>query len=230
MPAKSRATGRQRGRIETLPSGSLRVKVYAGTDPVSGRRHDLTETIPPGPTAKREAQKALTRLLNQLDEQRNPRTRATVNQLMDRYLELITLEPTTRNTYEGYIRNHIRPLLGELPVARLGGEVLDSFYAQLRTCRAHCRGRRYVEHRDQGEHECNGRCRPHVCRPLADSSVRQIHGILSGACKRAVRWRWLGTSPMEQAEPPAPARTDPRPPSPEQAARIANEQRACTHR
>jgi integrase len=199
------------------------VKVYAGTDPVSGRRHDLTETIPPGPTAKRDAQKALTRLLNQLDEQRNPRTRATVNQLMDRYLELITLEPTTRNTYEGYIRNHIRPLLGDLPVARLGGEVLDSFYTQLRTCRAHCRGRRYVEHRDQGEHECNDRCRPHVCRPLADSSVRQIHGILSGACKRAVRWRWLGTNPMEQAETPAPARTDPRPPTPEQAARIANE-------
>jgi integrase len=223
MPAKSRATGRQRGRIETLPSGSLRVKVYAGTDPVTGRRHDLTETIPPGPTAQRDAQKALTRLLNQLDEQRSPRTRATVNQLMDRYLELIKLEPTTRNTYEGYIKNHIRPLLGDLPVARLGGEVLDSFYAQLRTCRAHCRGRKYIEHRAQGEHECDGRCRPHLCKPLADSSVRQIHGILSGACKRAVRWRWLGTNPMEQAEPPAAGRTDPRPPTPEQAARIANE-------
>jgi integrase len=129
MPAKPRATGRPRGRIETLPSGSLRVKVYAGTDPVSGRRHDLTETIPPGPTAQREAQRALTRLLNQLDEQRNPRTRATVNQLMDRYLELIKIEETTHGTYEGYIRNHIRPLLGELPIGRLGGEVLDSFYA-----------------------------------------------------------------------------------------------------
>jgi hypothetical protein len=54
------------------PAGSLRMKVYAGTDPVSGRRHDLTETIPPGPTTKRDAQKALTRLLNQLDEQRSP--------------------------------------------------------------------------------------------------------------------------------------------------------------
>lgn len=199
------------------------MKVYAGVDPVSGRRHDLTETIPAGRTAKRDAEKALTRLLNQVDEQRNPRTRATVNQLLDRYLELITLEPTTRGTYEGYIRNHIRPLLGDLPVGRLGGEVLDSFYAQLRTCRAHCRGRKYVEHRVQDEHECDSRCRPHQCRPLADSSIRQIHGILSGACKRAVRWRWVGTNPMEQAEPPTAGRTDPRPPTPEQAARIANE-------
>ncbi|WP_244945607.1 N-terminal phage integrase SAM-like domain-containing protein [Couchioplanes caeruleus] len=55
---------------------------------------------------------------------------------MDRYLELITLEPTTRVTYEGYIRNHVRPVLGDLAVGRLGGEVLDSFYAQLRSCRA----------------------------------------------------------------------------------------------
>src|SRR5919199_6862534 len=223
MPPKSRATGRQRGRIETLPSGSLRVKVYAGTDPVSRRRHDLTEVIPAGPKAEREAQKALTRLLNQLDEQRNSRTRATVGQLVDRYMEVIDIEPTTRQTYEGYIRNHIRPLLGDLAVGRLDGEVLDSFYAQLRTCRAHCQGRRYIEHRVAGEHECDVRCRLHMCRPLADSSIRQIHGILSGACKRAVRWRWIATNPIDQAEPPTPGRSDPRPPSPGQAARIANE-------
>jgi hypothetical protein len=30
---------RDRGRIETLPSGSLRVVVYAGLNPVTGQRH-----------------------------------------------------------------------------------------------------------------------------------------------------------------------------------------------
>lgn len=35
---------RPRGEIETLSSGSLRVKVYAGIDPLSGKRHYLTET------------------------------------------------------------------------------------------------------------------------------------------------------------------------------------------
>jgi len=58
MPAKSRVMGRQCGRIEELPSGSPRVKVYAGTDPVRGKRHDLTEVTPTGPTAQRDAQKA----------------------------------------------------------------------------------------------------------------------------------------------------------------------------
>ena len=139
MAAASRATGRQRGRVETLPSGSLRVKVYAGIDPISGRRNDLTETIPPGPTAKRDAQKALTRLLGRVDERRNPRTRATVSQLMDRYFEVLDVEETTIGTYEGYRRNHIDPLLGDLQLARLDGEVLDSFYAECRRCRGHCR-------------------------------------------------------------------------------------------
>lgn len=51
MPAASKARKRTRGEIETLPSGSLRVRVYAGIDPVSKRRHYLTETIPAGPNA-----------------------------------------------------------------------------------------------------------------------------------------------------------------------------------
>jgi integrase len=39
---------RRRGEIETLPSGSLRVRVYGGIDPVTGKRHYLTEIISPG--------------------------------------------------------------------------------------------------------------------------------------------------------------------------------------
>lgn len=89
------------------------------------------ETVPAGPKAAREAEKVRTRLLNQVDERRNPRTNATVTQLMDRYLEVLDVEPTTRGTYEGYIRNHILPLLGDLAVGRLDGETLDSFYAAL---------------------------------------------------------------------------------------------------
>jgi len=90
---------RQRGEIEALPSGSLRVKVYAGVDPVTKRRHYLHETIPAGPTAQREAEKVRTRLLAQVDERRNPRTRATVAQLLDRWLEMLDVEASTRQGY-----------------------------------------------------------------------------------------------------------------------------------
>ncbi len=65
---------RSRGTIDELPSGALRVRIYAGNDPVTGRRRDLVEVVPPGPKAARRAEEARTRLLNQVDEQRQPRT------------------------------------------------------------------------------------------------------------------------------------------------------------
>lgn len=214
---------RSRGEIETLPSGSLRVKVYAGSDPLTGRRHYLSETVPAGPTAESDAEQARTRLLNQVDERRNPRTKATVNQLFDRYLELLDVDITTKRSYEGYIRNHIRPLLGKQPVGKLDGETLDSFYVILRTCRAHCDGHPYIEHRTQDTHDCDEHCKPHECRPLATSSIRQIHWCLSAAFKAAIRWRWIATNPLDQAHAPRAATSDPRPPTPEQAAAILNE-------
>jgi len=80
---------RGRGRVEALPSGALRVKVYSGYDPVTGRRHYLTETVAAGHDAAKLAEKARTRLLGQVDERRNPRTKATVSQLLDKWLEVL---------------------------------------------------------------------------------------------------------------------------------------------
>lgn len=50
---------RSRGNVEQLPSGALRARVYAGVDPVSNRRHNLTEIIEPGPKAGQRAAGAL---------------------------------------------------------------------------------------------------------------------------------------------------------------------------
>jgi integrase len=67
------------------------------------------------------------------------------------------------------------------------------------------------------------RCTPHRCRPLAASGIRQIHSILSGACSRAVRWKWVSINPVQLAEPPAAPKPKPNPPTAEEAARILNE-------
>ncbi len=224
MATSSGRRKRARGNIELQASGSLRVSVYAGYDPVTGRRHYLREMVPGGPKAEIDAEKVLTRLLNQVDERRNPKSRATVNQLLDRYLEVLDVDDSTSKTYRGYIKNHIRPVLGKMPVAKVDGEVLDSFYGQLRRCRVRCKsGSRQIDHRTVREHDCDDRCRPHKCRPLAASTVRQIHWILSGAFDRAVRWNWLSVTPCGSAEPPAPPRPNPEPPSAEEAARIVIE-------
>ena len=216
-------SAKQRGEIETLSSGSLRVRVYAGVDPLTKKRLRLEEIIPAGPKAWDEAEKARTKLLNQVDERRNPKTRATVNQLLDRYFELLKVEDRTLEDYISLARNHIRPLIGDQPIGRLDGEILDSFYKELQTCRAHCRGRKFTQHRTTREHECDHRCQPHKCRPLGDGSIRKIHAVLSGAGKRAVRWKWHGINPFDLSEPLPAARSNPKPPTSEQAAAIVTE-------
>jgi integrase len=46
-----------RGAIDTLPSGALRVRVYAGIDPLTRQRHYLTGIVPPGRQAAAQAEK-----------------------------------------------------------------------------------------------------------------------------------------------------------------------------
>lgn len=105
--------------IDELPSGALRVRVYAGTDPVSKRRLDLTEVIPPGPKQARLAEEARTRLLNQVDERRNPKTRATVDQLITKYFQVLDVDTQTMRGYKSKYENHIKPLIGSEPLTRL---------------------------------------------------------------------------------------------------------------
>lgn len=211
---------RPHGNIEQLPSGALRITVYAGTDPVTGRLHRLREIIPAGPSARAEADKALRRLISQVDERRNPRTNATLDQLLDQHFAMLDLEPNTIAAYRELAAGHIRPLIGAQKVGALDGAIFDSFYTELRRCRRRCRGRPFLEHRTEEVHDCDEWCRVHVCRPLAPATVRKIHFILSGALKRAVRWRWIAMNPIDQAEPPSQPRPNPQPPTAEEAARI----------
>jgi hypothetical protein len=125
-------TKRGTGSIEKLPSGALRVPVYAGLDPLTKRRHELIEIIQPGPHAAREAEVARVRFVNQINERRNPRTNATLDQLLERYLSQFQGSANTLQLYQTHVKNHIRPLLGQVKIGRLDAEVLVSFYAELR--------------------------------------------------------------------------------------------------
>lgn len=215
---------RARGNIETLRSGALRVRVYAGIDPVTKQRHNLIDVVPAGPKAWREAEKIRDRFLHEVAEKRNPRTSATVEQLLTRYLDQFDGAPNTLANYGGYVRNHVQPMLGQVKVGALDADVLDSFYAEQRRCRQHCSGRRGTQHWTTKTHRCDARCtRPHVCKPLGTSAIRHIHFLLSGAYERAVRWRWVGVNPLGQASPPAAPKPNPQPPSPREAARIVTE-------
>ncbi|ADD45855.1 tyrosine-type recombinase/integrase [Stackebrandtia nassauensis] len=235
MSSRRTPEKRQRGRIEVLKSGSLRVSVYAGQDALTKKRNYLTETITLSPNAsakqQREAwdlaERTRRRFITEVDERRHPRTNATVAQALDRYFDpkqtSLKISENTRSAYESEVANHIRPLLGHLRIADIDAEVLDSFDAKLRTCRAHCEGRRFTEHRTKRPHDCDDRCGPHLCKPLAEYSIAHIRAVLSGVFKRAIRWKWITVNPMAQAEELELPPPDPQPVSAVEAARIANE-------
>ena len=78
-------------------NGSLRVRVFAGEDPVTRKRHYVSELVPPGPRARREAERVRTKLLAQVQERRRPSAGATVATLMER-------SPTQRH---GFRAQHV---------------------------------------------------------------------------------------------------------------------------
>ena len=214
------------------------MRVYGGVDPLSKKQIYLRETIPPGPKAQAEAEKALTRLLNQVDERRHPRTSATLNQLLDRWVVAADVAPHTKRSYHSNIRKHIGPMLGSLKVSRVDVEILEAFYAELRRCREHCDRRPYVQHRTTQDHlcdphpktacapadpqcqHCRRTCKTHVCAPLSRSSIRHIHWMLSGALGSAVRWGWIAVNPADQARHPDHLPAKPKPPSVAEAAQL----------
>jgi hypothetical protein len=104
-----------RGHIEQLPSGSFRVHVYAGTDPVTGKPRRIRETCPDYAAAAA----TLGRLLAEADQERFPDRDATLGHALDKYIEVADLEVSTREAHEGYIRRTIKPVLGQIKIRKL---------------------------------------------------------------------------------------------------------------
>ena len=121
MPGEDGAN-RKRGRIERR-GDALRVRVYAGDDPVTGKRVYRSETVPgTDRAAHRRAEKTLTRLLAEVDRQRAPTSTVTLTYVLDEWLRSVELEDTTRRTYVGYMTAAVSvafTLRGDFPWRRV---------------------------------------------------------------------------------------------------------------
>lgn len=135
------------------------------------------------------------------------------------------IEDSTRQTYQGYVDRTIPPVLGDEAVSKITARMLENFYADLRRCRVRCDGKPFIEkHKKSGDHDCKAaKCTAHMCKPLAASTVRQIHAILSGTLDAAERCDWIHSNPAHVTRKPRQKPPEPDPPTPQQAARLSEE-------
>jgi integrase len=207
---------RQRGK-------TYQVRVFVGYDPLTGKQIHLSGSASTLKAAVRMRDKYRT----EVAQNKVARTAVTVSDLLQEWLANHEAEASTLVAYRSLADKFIIPAMGDVPLTRLartGAKSIEQLYADLRRCRRRCKGGAFVEHHSTGtgtDHRCDGRCRPHTCKPLAKSSLRQTHAVLSGAMKAAVRWGWITTNPLDAVSAPRAAQPRPNPPSQREAAALA---------
>jgi integrase len=162
--------------------GAKFVYVINRTDPLTGMRRQVWSS---GYATVRAAKEARTAAL--ADMSRGAwvaPSRQTIGELLDEWLEARrpTLRESTHESYSRYLRLHVRPTLGHVPVTAVDAGTLNALYARLLA---------------------SGNLTQHAGgQGLSPRTVRYVHTILGAAFKDAVRWGRLVRSPADAANPP----------------------------
>ncbi|HET9138117.1 MAG TPA: site-specific integrase, partial [Actinophytocola sp.] len=193
---------------------------------MTGRDRYLTASIKgTNKAAHKKAEDKLTEFRAQVLKQRNTESSVPFGHAVNEWLRTSEIEDSTRASYVNYIERYIRPALGKVPARKIDAHALEAFYTELRRCRTRCDGKPFVEqHATDDPHDCAANdCTPHLCKPLAASTVHQIHSIISGIMSVAERWNWIYSNPARVARRPRPKPPEPDPPTPAEAAKLAEE-------
>jgi integrase len=212
------------------------VVVYAGRDPLTGRKRQKTGTA----RTKAEARQLEARLIQEAGggRHRTAGTR-TVAELLEAWYAwrpgVRRIAPSTLANYRRLIDQRINPGLGKLPLNRVTTATIDQYLAQLRERGGKCQHCYHRERTGRAPLRAGDRYRPRPglaprlhstdCArgtPLSASAVRDVHAVLSGAFKQAMVWGWISTNPVALSTPPAVERPEVRPPEVAQAERLIN--------
>ena len=199
MPPRVRRTGSAHAATSTsCRSGALRVRVYAGHDPLTKKRHTLVETIPAGPRRSEAGRGvALDRMQREVADRPAP-----AHERDGRRAAGALPRPVLRRREHAGALPHARPQPHFAADRAPQGRPADAGDAGLVLRRAaplpHALWRQApaVDHRIKPATTMR-RALPAAPLPTARAVRRSatIHFILSGAYKRAVRWRWVSVSP-----------------------------------
>lgn len=182
-------------------------------DRVTGKRRQLSHTIPPGPDGKalgkREAQTKADAWALSVRQGNVRSADITLAGLIDAYHQARPkMSPGTKQGDRGYFRRNVPERLANTPINKIDAYTLDQLYLRLLESGGTCGMRK---------NKCDTVPCPHGAgAPLGAGSVRRLHGLLSAAFGQAVKWGWITQNPCELASPPESAETEVDPPDVEE--------------
>ena len=184
------AAGKGSIRLKRAPD-YWEVRAFAGRDPVTGTKRYVSRSVR---GRKRDAQRLLTRLSNELDTH-GPTSRRTVDELLTAHVGHLESRGRQARTIEGY-RSITRAIandstFGKTQLDKLTVKAIDGFYNRL--------GRQ---------------------RGLAPASVQRYHALLRSAFKQAMAWGWTTRNPVLLATPPSVPRIGRKIPPPDVVAQL----------
>ena len=181
--AKKRANGD--GSIRKRKDGRWEGRYVVGHDPVTGKM--ISRNVL-GKTKAQVKEKLRTAIENSKRLDYTQTGKYTVGQWMDEWFEAyakVKVRPSSHQTYKGYIENHIKPNIGDIPIEKLTSLQLQKFYRLLLT-----EGR---IPRIESEKQPKG---------LSAKTVRNINQVISSAMDMAVRHKLILSNPTEGCELP----------------------------
>jgi integrase len=169
-----------RGHIVKRYKNSYTIVLNLGIDPATGKRKQQWISVK---GTKKDAEKRLAELLNQLDNGTFMKPgKTTLGEFLERWLKDYAwpnLAPRTAEGYEHIIRRHLAPALGGMALTQLKPEHLQRYYSEkLSTGR------------------CDGK------GGLSSKTVRHHHVTLHDALENAVKWGLLSRNPADAVDPP----------------------------
>ena len=181
--AKKRANGE--GNIRKRKDGRWEGRFTVGHDPVTGKQIIKNVLGKTQAEVKEKLKKALVEA-GQVDFAQSGKY--TVGAWMDEWFEnvaKIKVRPSSHQTYKGYIDNHIKPNIGNVPLEKLTTMDLQKFYRKLLT-----KGRvERIESKDQP-------------KGLSAKTVRNINQVISSAMDLAVAQKIILANPTNACELP----------------------------
>lgn len=181
--AKKRANGD--GNIRKRKDGRWEGRYVVGRDPDTGKM--ITKNVL-GKTQAEVKEKLRKAIDNSKQLDFTKEGKYTVGQWLDEWFEAyakVKVRPSSHQTYKGYIENHIKPNIGDIPIEKLTSLQLQKFYRKLLT-----EGR---VPRIESENQPKG---------LSAKTVRNINQVISSAMDVAVKHKLILSNPTDGCELP----------------------------